>query len=95
MEPEKLKGNDLKPCRENLDVSNRYVHLHSIPRLSVEKRTFIRIGYRIHRVVLRFNGRRGGTATGLFTETRYSRFFVRLKHGNIGIVPFGDGGNNN
>lgn len=44
MEPEKLKGNDLKPCRENLDVSNRYVHLHSIPRLSVEKRTFIRIG---------------------------------------------------
>lgn len=54
-----------------------------------------RLGYRIHRVVLRFNGRRGGTATGLFTETRYSRFFVRLKHGNIGIVPFGDGGNNN
>lgn len=54
-----------------------------------------RFGYRIHRY-FRFNRRRGGSRFIYGNTTRYSRgFFVRPKHGNIGIVPFGDGGNNN
>lgn len=77
--------------------SFKSMYIHSIPRPSAWKAYIYsyRFGYRIHRY-FRFNRRRGGSRFIYGNTTRYSRgFFVRPKHGNIGIVPFGDGGNNN
>lgn len=90
-----MNGNDLKSCRESLDLSNRCIFIRFLDP-PLEKRTFIRIGSDIESIVT-FG--LTGDAEDRFIygdTTRYSRgFFVRPKHGNIGIVPFGDGGNNN
>ena len=90
-----MNGNDLKSCRESLDLSNRCIFIRFLDS-PLEKRTFIRIGSDIESIVT-FG--LTGDAEDRFIygdTTRYSRgFFVRPKHGNIGIVPFGDGGNNN
>lgn len=75
--------------------SFKSMYIHSIPRPSAWK-AFFRIGSDIESIVT-FG--LTGDAEDRFIygdTTRYSRgFFVRPKHGNIGIVPFGDGGNNN
>lgn len=85
----------MKSCRESLDLSNRCIFIRFLDS-PLEKRTFIRIGSDIESIVT-FG--LTGDAEDRFIygdTTRYSRgFFVRPKHGNIGIVPFGDGGNNN
>ena len=63
-----MNGNDLKSCRESLDLSNRCIFIRFLDS-PLEKRTFIRIGSDIESIVT-FGLTGDAEDRGLFTETR-------------------------